>query len=154
MKDAIWLVAAVSLLLCGWLWWGHRKGDQQTHEVSSGQNPIDLGQAIKFGLLFGAVTFVAKAAQVYFGDTGLYVAGALAGLTDVDAISLSMANLANATPADLGPAARTVLIAVISNTLVKGGMAVFLGGIAMRRRMLPATLTLILAGVAAALLIG
>jgi len=33
-------------------------------------------------------------------------------------------------------------------------MAVFLGGIAMRRRMLPATLTLILAGVAAALLIG
>jgi uncharacterized membrane protein (DUF4010 family) len=150
----IGLLAAVSLLLCGWLWWGHRKGDQQTHEVSSGQNPIDLGQAIKFGLLFGAVTFVAKTAQVYFGDTGLYVAGALAGLTDVDAISLSMANLANATPADLGPAARTVLIAVISNTLVKGGMAVFLGGIAMRRRMLPATLALILSGVAAALLIG
>jgi uncharacterized membrane protein (DUF4010 family) len=150
----IGLLAAVSLLLCGWLWWAHSKGDQETQEVTSGQNPIDLRQAIKFGLLFGGVTFVAKAAQVYFGDTGLYVAGALAGLTDVDAISLSMANLANATPADLGPAARTVLIAVIANTLVKGGMAVFLGGGAMRRRMLPATLALILAGIAAALLIG
>jgi uncharacterized membrane protein (DUF4010 family) len=150
----IGLLAAVSLLLCGWLWWRHRKGEREVEEVKSGQNPFDLRQAVKFGLLFGGVTFVAKAAQVYFGDAGLYAAGALAGLTDVDAISLSMANLANVAPADVGPAARTVLIAVVSNTLVKGGMAVFLGGVAMRRRMLPATLMLLLSGAVAALLIG
>ena len=65
-----------------------------------------------------------------------------------------MANLANTTPADMGPAARTVLIAVLSNTLVKGGMAVFLGGPAMRRKMLPFTLVLLLSGVVAAFLIG
>jgi uncharacterized membrane protein (DUF4010 family) len=72
----------------------------------------------------------------------------------VDAISLSMANLTNTSPADLGPAARTVLIAVLSNTLVKGGMTVFLGGAAMRRRMLPFSAVLLGAGAVAAILIG
>jgi uncharacterized membrane protein (DUF4010 family) len=150
----IGLMAAVSLAICAWLWWRHRGGEEETEEIKSGQNPFDLSEAMKFGLLFGVVTFVAKAAQVFFGDTGLYIAGALAGLTDVDAISLSMANLVNTTPADMGPAARTVLIAVVSNTLVKGGMAVFLGGVAMRQKMLPFTVVLLLSGAAAALLIG
>jgi len=152
----IGLMAVVSVAISGWLWWRYQKGQAgtETEEVQSGENPFDLGEAMKFGLLFGVVTFIAKAAQVFFGDAGLYLAGGLAGLTDVDAISLSMANLANTTPADLGPAARTVLIAVLSNTLVKGGMAVFLGGVAMRKKMLPFTLVLLGAGVVAAVLIG
>jgi len=150
----IGLMAGVNLVLCGFLWWRHRTGEKETETVESGQNPFNLSEAVKFGLLFGVVTFVAKAAQVLFGDTGLYIAGGLAGLTDVDAISLSMADLANTSPADIGPAARTVLIAVISNTLVKGGMAVFLGGAAMRQKMLPLSLLLLASGAAAALLIG
>jgi uncharacterized membrane protein (DUF4010 family) len=123
---------------------------QQTSErasVSAGANPFELGQAIRFGLLFGVVTFVAKAAQITFGDTGLYLAGALSGLTDVDAIALSMAQLAQAEPASIGAAARAVVIAVLTNTLVKGGMAVFLGGPALRARMLPITGVLLTAGV-------
>ena len=148
------LMAGVNLALCGFLWWRHRSSQKETETVDSGQNPFDLSEAVKFGILFGVVTFVAKAAQVFFGDTGLYIAGGLAGLTDVDAISLSMADLANTTPGDIGPAARTVLIAVISNTLVKGGMAVSLGGVAMRKLMLPFTLLLLASGAAAAFLIG
>jgi uncharacterized membrane protein (DUF4010 family) len=154
LSGGIGLMAGVSLALCGFLWWRHRTGERNTETVKSGQNPFDLSEAVKFGLLFGVVTFVAKAAQVYLGDTGLYIAGGLAGLTDVDAISLSMANLANTSPGDLGPAARTVLIAALSNTLVKGGMAVFLGGAAMRRRMLPFSLMVLGSGVVAAFLIG
>ncbi len=156
LGTGIGLMAGVSLALCAFLWWRQRTGEQEDGQetVKSGQNPFDLGEAVKFGLLFGVVTFVAKAAQVYFGDTGLYIAGGLAGLTDVDAISLSMANLANTNPADIGPAARTVLIAVLSNTLVKGGMAVSLGGAAMRQRMLPFSLLLLGSGVLAAFLIG
>jgi len=154
LAAGIGLMAAVSIALCGFLWLRHRRAEKETETVKSGENPFDLGEAVKFGLLFGAVTFVAKAAQVYFGDAGLYIAGGLAGLTDVDAISLSMANLANNVPADAVPAARTVLIAVLSNTLVKGGMAVFLGGAAMRRRMLPFSLLLLLSGAVAAFLIG
>jgi uncharacterized membrane protein (DUF4010 family) len=122
--------------------------------VTAGTNPFELAEAIKFGLLFGVVTVVAKAAQVYLGETGLYLAGAVAGLTDVDAISLSMANLATADAENLKVAARTIVIAVLSNTMVKAGMAVFLGTPALRRTVLLATLFLLVAAAVGAMVVG
>lgn len=146
------LMGAVSLVICLVLW---RQGrSQETAEVDSGNNPFELGDAIKFGLLFAVVIFVASAAQTYFGNTGLYLAGALAGLTDVDAIALSMASLAQQDPASSGPAARTIVIAVISNTMVKCGIVIWLGAPSMRRAMIPITAALALAGVGAAYLVG
>jgi len=91
------------------------------------------------------VTVVAKAAETYFGATGLYLAGALAGLTDVDAISLSMANLATMNPESLLIAARTIVIAVVANTLVKAVMAAFMGAPALRRTVSLATILLLIA---------
>ena len=102
----------------------------------------------------GADRSSAGSIQVYFPDTGLYVAGALTGLTDVDAIALSMANLAGQDPASSGAAARTIVIAVISNTMVNCGMTIWLGAPSMRRTMIPITVALALAGVGAALLVG
>lgn len=145
------LMGVVSLLICVLLW--RRGRSEEKAEVDSGHNPFELGDAIKFGLLFAAVIFVASAAQAYFGDTGLYVAGALAGLTDVDAIALSMADLAKRNPASAGAAATTIVIAVISNTMVKCGMVIWLGAPAMRRTMIPITVALALAGAAAAYLV-
>jgi len=146
------LMGVVSVGICLFLWRKGHKG--QTAEVESGHNPFELGDAIKFGLLFAVVIFIASAAQLYFGDTGLYVAGALAGLTDVDAIALSMANLARQDPGSSGAAARTVVIAVLSNTMVKCGMAIWLGAAPMRRAMIPIAAALALAGAGAALLVG
>lgn len=153
-------MGAVSLVICYLLW---RRGrskkkaeaeSDQKAEVESGSNPFELGEAIKFGGLFAVVIFVSSAAQAYFGDAGLYLAGALAGLTDVDAIALSMANLAQHDPANSGAAARTVVIAVISNTMVKCGIAIWLGSASLRRTMIPITGALALSGVAAAFLVG
>ncbi len=146
------LMGAVSLGICLILW--RRGRSTETAEVESGRNPFELGDAIKFGGLFAVVIFIASAAQAYFGDTGLYVAGALAGLTDVDAIALSMANLAQQDPASSGAAARTIVIAVISNTMVKCGMVIWLGAPSMRRTMIPITAALALAGAGAAFLVG
>ncbi len=146
------LMGAVSLFICFVLW--RRGRSKERAEVESGHNPFELGDAIKFGGLFAVVIFVASAAQVYFGNTGLYLAGALAGLTDVDAIALSMANLAQQDPASSGAAARTIVIAVISNTMVKCGMAIWLGAPSMRRTMIPITGALALSGAAAAYLVG
>jgi uncharacterized membrane protein (DUF4010 family) len=130
-----------------------RQRSAERASVSAGANPFELAQAIRFGLLFGVVTFVAKAAQVYLGEGGLYLAGALAGLTDVDAISLSMAQLALSEPASQGAAARTVVIAVLANTAVKGALASFLGAPALRSVMLPITGVLLAAGALATLLL-
>ena len=152
------LMGAVSLGICVLLWRRGRSTEKaaktEKAEVETGHNPFELGDAIKFGGLFAVVIFVASAAQVYFGDAGLYLAGALAGLTDVDAIALSMANLAQQDPAMSSAAARTIVIAVISNTMVKCGMTIWLGAPAMRRTMIPITATLALAGLGAAWLVG
>jgi uncharacterized membrane protein (DUF4010 family) len=146
------LMGSVSLAICFLLWRRGRRTEKA--EVDSGRNPFELGDAIKFGALFAVVIFAASAAQAYFGDTGLYLAGALAGLTDVDAIALSMANLAREDPASSDAAARTIVIAVISNTMVKCGMAIWLGAPSMRRTMIPITGALALAGAVAAYVVG
>jgi uncharacterized membrane protein (DUF4010 family) len=143
-----WL-AATGLLVSLFLW--RRSKSRETGVVSAGANPFELSEAIKFGLLFGVVIVVAKAAEVYLGATGLYLAGAVAGLTDVDAISLSMANLATASPESLKIAERTIIIAVVSNTLVKTAMAAFMGAPALRRTIISVALILLGAAVAGSL---
>jgi uncharacterized membrane protein (DUF4010 family) len=148
---ALGWMAAAGLLVSLVLW--RRSRTRETGVVSAGANPFELGQAIKFGLLFGVVTVVAKAAETYLGATGLYLAGAVAGLTDVDAISLSMANLATTSPEIIKIAQRTILIAVISNTLVKAGMAAFMGAPALRRTILLVTLLLFASAAAGSLFI-
>ena len=132
------VLATPGLAFCALTWRRQRSAASASASVSAGQNPFELGEAIRFGALFGAVTFASKAAEEYFGSSGLYLAAALAGLTDVDAIALSMANLASSDAASLSVAARTVVIAVVSNTLLKGVMASSLGAPELRRVLLPA----------------
>jgi uncharacterized membrane protein (DUF4010 family) len=144
-------LAVPSLAICFLLWRRQRTADTAT--VSAGQNPFELGEAIRFGLLFGGITFAAKAAQVYLGEAGLYLAGAIAGLTDVDAIALSMAQLGALDPASVRPATAAIALAVASNTLAKTGMAAFLGAPALRRIILPAAAAILAAGLAAAWLL-
>jgi uncharacterized membrane protein (DUF4010 family) len=117
-------------------------------EQLSVSNPFELGSAVKFGLLFAVVLLASKAASHYFGAAGAYLAGALAGLTDVDAITLSMADLARG---GMEPvvAVRTIFIAAVSNTLVKLGMAIVLGGAAFARAMAPGLAIVLAAGAVA-----
>ncbi|OGT79792.1 MAG: hypothetical protein A3H91_08230 [Gammaproteobacteria bacterium RIFCSPLOWO2_02_FULL_61_13] len=148
---AVGLLCVASLGACYWLWRRHRQ--RQRGEVKAGSNPFELDEAIKFGLLFGVVVLVAKAAQVYLGDAGLYLAAAVAGLTDVDAITLAMANLASSDASNLQTAARAIVIAVMANTLTKSAMAIGLGSAELRRITLPIAALLLVTGAAGALLL-
>jgi len=148
---AMGLLCAVSLGACYWLW--RRQEAKERGEVKAGHNPFELDEAIKFGVLFGVVVFVAKAAQVYLGEAGLYLAAAIAGLTDVDAITLAMANLAASDDQNLVVAARAIVIAALANTLVKSGIAAGLGSPELRRVTLPVSGLLFAAGGAAAVLV-
>jgi uncharacterized membrane protein (DUF4010 family) len=144
-------MGAVSLAACFWLW--RRRLRQQRGEVKAGSNPFELDEAIKFGLLFGVVVFVAKAAQVYLGEAGLYLAAGIAGLTDVDAITLAMANLARDDAGAIAVATRAAVIAALANTVVKSAMAASLGSPELRRLTLPISGGLLAAGLAATLLV-
>ncbi|MBP9113266.1 MAG: MgtC/SapB family protein, partial [Polyangiaceae bacterium] len=109
------------------------------------RNPFELKSAIQFGLLYGAILFVAKAAQIYVGSGGLYASAVLAGLTDVDAITLSMTELHRSGMA-ANVAATGIALAAITNTIVKGGMATVAGGWVLGRRVGAAFLVVLVAG--------
>jgi uncharacterized membrane protein (DUF4010 family) len=101
-----------------------RPGHEEEVSVT---NPFRLMPAVKFGLMLAAVLFLAKAAQLYLGNLGVYVASAAAGLTDVDAITLSMARLSldgeSENPVSLDTALAAILLAATVNTTVKGAFA-------------------------------
>ncbi len=108
-----------------------------TNEVPL-KNPFSLTAAVKFALLFAVVLLVVKVVQRYFPGSGLYLVAALAGLTDVDAITLSMAEYAKGGGV-ADKAAMAILIAALSNTLVKAGLVVGLGSGTLRGRIILAT---------------
>jgi uncharacterized membrane protein (DUF4010 family) len=115
------------------------------------KNPFSLMEAAKFGAVFAVVLLAVKLVQAYFPPQGMYFVAALAGLTDVDAITLSMAEFAKS--GDAAIAVIAIVIAAVSNTLVKCGLAVGLGGQAFGRNLIVATAATLLAGLGAALLL-
>jgi uncharacterized membrane protein (DUF4010 family) len=77
------------------------------------------------------ILLVTKAATQYFGDNGLYIASLLAGTTDVDAITLSTAKQSGLDP---NAAAIAIMIATVSNTIVKSSLAFGIGGKGLGKR--------------------
>jgi len=112
------------------------------------KNPFSLTSAIKFALLFAAVLLLVKVVEQSFSGRGLYVLAGLAGLTDVDAITLSMASQARQS-GDSTLAVHAITLAVVSNTLVKCGLVVGLGAGGIRSRVTLSTLALLAAALLA-----
>jgi len=140
----------LGIVLAFVLW---RKKEGEAEAKLELKNPMELGQALKFGLLFAVVLFVSRAAHHYFGSAGVYVASALAGLTDVDAITVSAARLALDHVLSPSTANASILLASATNTLVKGGIALVIGGRALQRIIGPMFLALFLVSLAACLVV-
>jgi len=115
------------------------------------RNPFSLTAAAKFAAFFALVLLVVQLVQTYAPGRGLYFVAALAGTTDVDAITLSMAQYAREGDSQL--AMRAITIAALSNTVVKAGLVVVLGGRALRRPVLLSALAIIVTGAVAMLLV-
>lgn len=107
------------------------------------ENPFSLGAAMKFAAFFVLVMLLVRIAREHIPAGGAYVIAGLAGLTDVDAITLSIAQLARDT-GEIRAATISVIIAVMANTLVKGGIAVALGSRPFGRRVAALTIVLLL----------
>jgi uncharacterized membrane protein (DUF4010 family) len=112
------------------------------------RNPFSLMAATKFGLVFAAVSLVVKLAQLYLPGGGLYLVAGLAGLSDVDAFTLAMAEYAHP-GGDPSTALGAIAVAAIANTLVKCGLVVALGSRSLRMRLLPATAVVLGVGLGA-----
>lgn len=111
------------------------------------KNPLDLGTAIKFALFFAAIQWLVQFSSEQFGNNGTYIAGAISGITDVDAITLSMAKMAHGS-AQSDLAINTILIAALSNTLVKFIIVMSLGSVQLRKTAFIGFLAIFITGLA------
>ena len=142
--------AAVGLIYCAYLTFSQRTDEEGEVNFS---NPFELGPAIKFGLIYAAILVISKAAQMYLSTAGVYLASIVAGLTDVDAITLSMAELSRTGGLDQTTAARAIVLAAMSNTVVKGGIVLSSGSSALRKALLPGLVAMLIAGIGVTFLI-
>ena len=112
-------------------------------------NPFSVTSAAKFAAFFAVVLVAVKIAQDNFSDSGVYAVAAIAGLTDVDAITLSMAELAKT--GDANVAVIAIVIAALVNTAVKCGIAFVIGGAKLGKPLLLTLAAMLGAGLAGVL---
>jgi uncharacterized membrane protein (DUF4010 family) len=120
--------ALVAVLLIGALWRFTRAGDEASTEGLALRNPFALVPALTWGAVLCVVLLATTLAQRTFGDSGILVAAAAAGLADVDAITLAASRQSVAGALSVDTAALAITIAVASNTVVKAGIAWVAGG--------------------------
>jgi uncharacterized membrane protein (DUF4010 family) len=101
-------------------------------EIAAPANPLRLLPAIQMAVAFQVVLFIMEWMRGQYGSGGVLVSAALLGLTDVDALTFSLAKLA-ATGLDPGTAARALLLGALSNTILKLVIALVLGSGRFRR---------------------
>lgn len=120
-------------LLAMMFWFGliaaitHRISEKQGQHQAQEQPPSELKSAVLFGLLYAVVLLIVAAAREHFGDSGLYIAAAISGLTDMDAITLSTSRLVSSANLDAGTAWRMILLGGLANVVFKGGLVLTLG---------------------------
>jgi uncharacterized membrane protein (DUF4010 family) len=108
-------------------------------------NPFELRAVLRITLLLAGVGALARLAAEWLGPGAVLAVAAVTGLTDVDAIALSVPLLA---PERLAPelAAQAVLVAVASNLLAKAAYALVIGGARFGGLVSLGTLAALLAG--------
>lgn len=109
-------------------WWQRAKADELGAQAEPPlKNPFEIGPALRFALLLAAILLLVEAGRRELGDVGVYLVALLSGLTDVDAITLSLSRSALG-ELDGQVAVRGIALAVVSNSLIKGVLIAVLGG--------------------------
>jgi len=112
-----------------------RKMDKATElYIPETSNPAELHTAISFGVLYVAVLLGAAWMENLAGSQGLYAVALVAGLTDVDAITLSSLRLFNLGQLTEHQTVNAIAIAFLSNLAFKFGMVAFIGGWQLARK--------------------
>lgn len=95
------------------------------------RRPLQLSAALQMAALFQVVILVVNAVQRYWGQAGVLTTAAVLGLTDVDALTMSMAReVAGPTSSEIAAAA--IAVGVLANTAMKMTLAIALGSRAFR----------------------
>jgi len=145
------LVASILAAAIGW-----RNTRAHGGEMPEMSNPSELRAAVVIAVLYALVLLALAAAKAHLGHEGLYLVAGLSGLTDVDAVTLSTAQMVRLGAEEEGilPALgwRLILVATLVNFLFKAGMVAVLGNRQLLARVAALFALPVLAGVAVLLL--
>jgi uncharacterized membrane protein (DUF4010 family) len=96
------------------------------HPKVASRNPLQLIAALQMAGAFLFVLFLVNAARAAFGEAGVLTTAAALGLTDVDALTVSMSrDVAHTVSLDV--AALAIAIGILANTILKTGIATVFG---------------------------
>lgn len=123
---AAFAVAVIAALLIDRPWRAKEPAAAVEDEAHYG-NPLDIGTVLLFGLMLAIVVLIGRVLSEWFGEAGGVGFAAVAGISDVDAITLSMTQVAGNAMSH-GSAALAILVAVSVNSLSKSVLAIAAGG--------------------------
>lgn len=101
--------------------------EETEEEIPSPDNPAQLKGALIFGFLYAVVLLAVAASKDYFGEGGLYIVSIISGLTDMDAITLSLSKMVASQNIEADQGWRLILLAGLSNLVFKGGVVFTVG---------------------------
>ena len=115
------LIVAVAAMVLAW------RSLRGSHaEPATLKNPLQLRAAIEMAAIFQVVLYGVYYMRAWIGETGLLASGFVLGLTDVDALTLSMARSVT-TGTSIDAASRAIAVGIVANSIMKAGIAFAIG---------------------------
>lgn len=133
MVIPIAFVFVVALGVAIAFYYKQRKSESIDTDMGKGK-PLDLQGALFFGVVYTVILLVVSYANEYLGEKGMLLSSAIAGLSDIDAITISVSKIAGESLA-LSIASNAILIATVSNTIVKLGIGISAGSLELRKHL-------------------
>jgi uncharacterized membrane protein (DUF4010 family) len=119
--------ASLLVVLLGFAaWHGLRNRDEQA-VLPPPSNPTELRSALIFTAIYATVLLGVAAARSWYGTRGLLLVATVSGLTDMDAITLSTAQLSRQGTITVGESTRAIVVASVSNLAFKAAVVGTLG---------------------------
>jgi len=119
---AVMFVVIATMALGHWL-----RNRTESGPMPVQSNPSELKVALLFAAVYAIVLVAAAVAREFFGQGGLYVVAALSGLTDMDAITLSVTQMVNSEKISPKTGWQCILVASMSNLVFKAAIVAVVG---------------------------
>lgn len=129
-----------------------RSRQPELTDTPASENPARIREALTFAVIYVVILFIVAAVRDQLGEEAVYAVAVVSGLTDVDALTLSIGQLHASGNTSTETAWRAVFLATLSNLLFKAAAASIIGAAELRRPILMTTAIAILAGGAILLL--
>lgn len=136
--DAVFLqvmaLFGLNLLIAGIYYYRLRthKSEEQT---IPGARPLNIQGALIFGLMYALILLGTQYAHAHFESRGILISASLAGLTDIDAITIAVSKLSGQHISHLF-AFRVLLVAYMSNSAFKLAIGLWGGSADLRKYLL------------------